>query len=191
MKGRGYLRPRIAVAFLMALASCTPAASPPSWVGPALQLVSERSARAPRNRHGLLDRSYTFQDLDRDGVFEVLEAVPHFEGKLEFMNVELAPAFEWIAVFRYQEGSYREATGQFKSFLRSRRTHYELWLRLVESADSLASDSQRLAQTAASSSPSSGDTSSASTISWADDSADRGLTAIARRRAAASGRRRP
>lgn len=138
------MRPTIVAALLTAFASCAPTASPPAWVGAALQLVSERSASAPRDQHGLLDRSYTFQDLDQDGVFEVLEAVPHFEGNLEFVNVELAPALEWVAVFRYQEGSYREATRQFESFLRSRRTHYELWLRLVQSGDALSSDSQRL-----------------------------------------------
>ena len=132
------------IALALALMACGRDAAEPSWAGPALQLIAERSSKAPRDQHGLLDRSYGLQDLDHDGIFEVLETIPHYEGRREFMNVELAPAFEWVSVFQYQEGAYREATQAFRSFLKGRRAHYELWLRLVQSPSSLSPDSQGL-----------------------------------------------
>ena len=90
------------------------------------------------------DRDYALQDIDRNGTFEVLETIPYFEDGLEFMNVELAPALEWITIYRLSNGKYIEATEDFTWFLGKRKAHYELWLKLVENPEMLSRDSKGL-----------------------------------------------
>ena len=131
---------------LLALWPAQACSAGPAWVGAALELIEAQSLAAPRDQHGFLNREYRIQDLNRDGVPEVLECVPDWEANREFLNVEMAPAFEWIVVYQYDGRVYEEATSAFDSFLRVRRAHYELWLRLIESPVALSLDSQTLIQ---------------------------------------------
>lgn len=116
----------------------------PEWVGAALSLISRQSKHAPRDQHGFLDRRYHLSDLNQDGIMEVLEIIPYYEGKVEFMNGELDPAFEWITIYHYQGGDYREATAWFPSFLTKRRIGYEFWRRLINNPVNLTPDSRDL-----------------------------------------------
>jgi len=118
----------------------------PTWAKAALSLVADLRRASPTDQHGRPTRSYELADLDADGIMEVLEAVPHDETSGAFMNTELGPAFDWINVYEYRDGSYREATERHKQFLRKRRAHYEFWLRLLQKEAALGSDSQALVQ---------------------------------------------
>jgi len=120
------------------------AASDCAWIDAAQKLIAAQSAVAIRDSEGGLNRRFSLQDLDRDGTFEVLETVSHYEDGLEFMNVELAPAFEWTSVYRLDAGAYRESTSDFKSFLLDRRSSYVLWLALLHEPSTLSDDSRQL-----------------------------------------------
>ena len=114
----------------------------PKWVGAALALIARLSTHAPRDQHGFLERRYHLSDMNHDGIMEVLETIPHYEGRLEFMNAELGPAFEWINIYQYQDGDYREATAQYPLFLTQRRMGYEFWRRLIDNPANLTQDSR-------------------------------------------------
>ncbi|MCI0370013.1 MAG: hypothetical protein L0214_01200 [candidate division NC10 bacterium] len=114
----------------------------PKWVGAALTLIARLSKHAPRDQHGFLERRYHLSDLNQDGIMEVLEIIPYYEGRLEFMNAELGPAFEWINIYQYQDRDYREATVQYPFFLTKRRIGYEFWLRLIDNPVNLTPDSR-------------------------------------------------
>lgn len=116
----------------------------PDVLGAAKELIARQSSIATRDTEGGLNRTFALQDVDGDGAFEVLETASHFEAGLEFMNTELAQAFEWTTIYRCRKGRYFEATREFPSFLQTARERYELWLRLLQFPELLSDHSKQL-----------------------------------------------
>ena len=111
------------------------------------QFIAQLSKRAPTH-DGVSLREYKTDDLDKDGVPEVLEIVNPIEEKNPgFLNVELSPAFEWINVFKKIGGQYVNASDKFPSFLRTRQEFYMAWLDKFKDTSSLSADSQNLVKT--------------------------------------------
>ena len=114
------------------------------WVAAARDVIARETARSARDMEGGLHRRFSLEDIDQDGTFELLARVSHYEAGLEFMNVELAPAFEWTTVYRFDGQTYREATDQYPGYLLNQRTHYVMWLSLLRNPAALSGDSRQL-----------------------------------------------
>lgn len=109
----------------------------------AASFIAELARKSPQH-DGVPLRRYHVQDLDGDGVAEVLEYVSAYEKAAGLLNVELAPAFEWVNVYRYRDGRYGEDAASFGDFLAARRSLYEFWLRVLEHPAVLDKDSQEV-----------------------------------------------
>jgi hypothetical protein len=125
----------------MLMAACAP--RPPSSADPATEFVSTLEKRSPTNDGAPL-RTYCIRNIDHDGKFEVLECVSAYENAPGFLNVEVAPAFEWITIYREQDGRFVEATKDFPQFLAERKEHYKFWFRVLDHPDAMSQDSQAL-----------------------------------------------
>ncbi len=140
------------VAALLSVAVLLVAAGAPSsgWQPPSAATAARAAsfvatlARESPDHDGVPLRRYLIEDLDGDGACEVLEYVSAFERSPGFLNAELAPAFEWVKVYRYRAGEYREDTTSFRGFLAGRRQSYEFWLRVLENPAVLGQDSRAL-----------------------------------------------
>ena len=90
-------------------------------------------------------REYEIKDVDHDGGYEVVEIInPIEENSPGFLNIDIAPAFEWINIYRYQNNNFEMATGDFNWFLTLRKSYYQFWLRLFNNSEALDSDSLNL-----------------------------------------------
>ncbi len=111
----------------------------------AADFISILRAQSPKHE-GVSIRFYEIRDLDRDGSFEVLEHVSAYEHAEGFLNIEIEEAFDWINVYREENGKFVEATKNFSGFTQKRKSHYALWLRIFEHPHVLARDSQGLVE---------------------------------------------
>ncbi len=111
----------------------------------AADFISILRAQSPKHE-GVAIRFYEIRDLDRDGSFEVLEHVNAYEHAEGFLNIEIEEAFDWINVYREVNGQFVEATKDFLGFIQKRKSHYALWLRIIEHPHVLARDSQGLVE---------------------------------------------
>jgi len=108
------------------------------------QFINELKRHSPEY-DGVSLRRYQTKDLDQDGVLEVLETINQIEEDTTgLLNVELAPAFEWVNVYCKKGSDYGLALGEFPDFLRQRKAAYLSWLERFEKPASLNSDSQEL-----------------------------------------------
>ncbi|MBI5115246.1 hypothetical protein HZA56_02130 [Candidatus Poribacteria bacterium] len=125
----------------MLMTAC--ASRPPSSADLATEFVSTLEMHSPTHDDVPL-RTYCIRDLDHNGRFEVLERISAYENAPGFLNVEVAPAFDWINIYRERNGAFVEATKDFPSFLAERKEHYEFWLRILGCPEVLSQDSQAL-----------------------------------------------
>ena len=110
----------------------------------AATLIEKLSAKSPVH-DGVPLRNYAMRDINNDGVPEVLETVNFTEeNTVGLLNIEMAPAFEWITIYKLEKGQYVERTKEFSWFLQKRRSFYQMWLSLLERPDALSSDSKQL-----------------------------------------------
>lgn len=136
----------LATALLLMDTATTTAGDPSSRSAEdAASFIKTLSAKSPKH-DGTPLRMYEIRDLDHDGTFEVLEHVSAYEDAPGLLNAELAPAFSWIQVYRYENGKFIEATGSFRWFLTLRLVHYEHWLRVLDQPKALDPDSRALVE---------------------------------------------
>ncbi|MEC9282100.1 MAG: hypothetical protein VX642_05270 [Bdellovibrionota bacterium] len=95
--------------------------------------------------NGNPQRNYSIKDINNDGIPEILEFSNSVEDEHPgLLNLELNQAFEWITIFKLKDGKFIDKTTYFDFFLSKRRTHYELWLKLIETSSHLSNDSKKL-----------------------------------------------
>lgn len=94
--------------------------------------------------HGIPLNRYLITDIDFDGIFEVVECVNRIENEWTgALNVEMAPAFDYENIFRFEAGSFTENYSNYKWYLNRRLVHYKLWKNLIVNPVSLTPDSER------------------------------------------------
>ena len=119
--------------------------APPDSASLAAAFAGQLAARSPEH-DGVPLRTYVLQDIDHDNQFEVLEYVSAFENSPGLMNVELKGAFEWVNVYAFDGGGFRERTASLRWFLTERKEHYQFWLRVLELPAALNADSRGLVE---------------------------------------------
>ena len=88
---------------------------------------------------------YLITDINHDGIYEVIERVNRIEQQSTgLLNIELAPAFTFDKIYKFEDGEFAESYDGFSWYLTKRQEHYQLWKRLIENPESLSSDSQNL-----------------------------------------------
>ena len=132
----------IAVIGLIGALSLAPMAQSDSAAAAFARQLADRSPK----HDGAPLRTYALLDLDKNGHFEVLECVSAFEATPGFLNVELEAAFEWINVYAFGEGGFKDRTASYHQFLTRRKEHYLFWLRVIESPAVLSPDSRSLVE---------------------------------------------
>jgi len=116
----------------------------PKELSLAAELIEKLAAKSP-DHDGVPLREYAIQDINHDGVPEVLETVNTTEeNAVGLLNVEMAPAFEWVTIYKLEKGQYIEKTKDFSWFQQQRKQFYQMWLSLLEKPDALSTDSKRL-----------------------------------------------
>ena len=116
----------------------------PSFAVTPEQFMAELKTKSPQHDGAPL-RTYRTEDLNKDKQPEVLEITnPIDEESTGLLNIELAPAFEWIDVYQKQNDGFALATEKFSEFLKTRRAFYVEWLKKLENPAGLNADSQQL-----------------------------------------------
>lgn len=82
--------------------------------------------------HDKTINKFIIVDLDNDGSFEVIERTNRIEKEaLGFLPSSLAYVFNFDKIFSMTNGKYKESNN-FLGYLYSRRSHYKLWLKIIE-----------------------------------------------------------
>lgn len=97
--------------------------------------------------HGIPLNNFFLNDLNHDGVFEVVERINKIENEAPgFLSAELSKAFEFdnIYVFNKSSNNYELNFRVHKDYLIKRKKIYEFWVRQIKNPKQLNYDSQEL-----------------------------------------------
>ena len=106
-----------------------------------IQSLEENSVKY----HGVSLNEYLILDIDRNGIYEIIERVNMIEqDAVGFLNSELSQAFNFDKIYKFENGEFIENYGDFNSYNDRRLDHYQFWKRLLNNPEILISDSQML-----------------------------------------------
>ncbi|TYP98251.1 hypothetical protein C7447_103422 [Tenacibaculum adriaticum] len=106
--------------------------------------ISELKSESP-NHEGAILNSYSIKDLDKDGIYEIIESNNRIESTaIGFLNIELSAAFDFDKIYVLNDKQYVESKSDIGFFLQNKISQYELWKRLILNPENLNSDSKIL-----------------------------------------------
>ena len=113
-----------------------------------MSVLPSSAARAAEFMSELMEPSYTYEirDVNRDGIYEILEHVPEGDAVEGIRNLKVLDGFTWINVYRQESGSFHEATGDFPQVLAERMVNYQIWYQLLDDPRFLEERDQNLIQ---------------------------------------------
>ena len=108
--------------------------------------ITELKSKSP-NHEGAILNSYSIRDLDKDGIYEIIESNNRIESNaIGFLNIELSTAFDFDKIYVLNEKQYVESKSDIGFFLQNKISQYELWKRLILNPENLNSDSKMLVE---------------------------------------------
>jgi hypothetical protein len=108
------------------------------------ELITRLKNKAPKH-DGVSLRSYSYEDLNYDGAYEIIEKINNIEEvSTGFLNGELYPAFEFHKIYKFKDGKFTEATSGYSNYLYPRIIHYEFWKKQIQNPINLSNDSKSL-----------------------------------------------
>ena len=110
----------------------------------AKKTIADLKKQSPTH-DGLALNSYSIQDLNNDGVYEIIETLNRIEEEFTgFLNNELSPAFSFDKIYVLTDKKYIKSDSDLNNYLKNKIEHYELWKKLIQNPQVLTSDSQEL-----------------------------------------------
>ena len=95
--------------------------------------------------HNISTSIFLITDINKDGIFEVIERVNEIENQsLGLLNIEMYPAFLIDKIYKYTNGVYVENYADYREYLNMRKEHFKLWKKLIENPELLSDDSKSL-----------------------------------------------
>ena len=115
-----------------------------SRVSEAIKFIETLKAESPKD-HGKPIDEYLITDINKDGVYEVIERVNIFSRESPgFLNVEISPAFNYDRIYSFTDGSFQENYKSYYGYQMERLEFYNHWLKMIENPDYLTSDSKQV-----------------------------------------------
>lgn len=134
---------RIVLAFSIFILSSFTQTDNKFWIA-GEELIKTLRAQSPKFDGADL-RDYSYQDLNFDGKYEIIEKQNKIEESATgFLNVELYPAFELHRIFTYSGGKFQKDYSKFQWYLEKRIVFYKFWKKQLQNPINLSSDSQEL-----------------------------------------------
>jgi|GEM_PF-6143992 len=108
------------------------------------QMIATLKDRAPKH-DGVSLRSYSFQDLDNDGKYELMEKINRIEeASTGLLNIELYAAFELVKIYKFKNGKFIECHSGCADYFSTRVHHYQFWKKQIVNPINLSTDSRAL-----------------------------------------------
>lgn len=108
------------------------------------QMIAKLKKTTPKH-DGVSIRSYSFQDIDNDGVYELLEKINRIEEtSAGLLNIELSPAFEFVKIYKFNNGRFTECLTGCADYFSTRVYHYQFWKKQISNPVNLTADSKAL-----------------------------------------------
>ena len=94
---------------------------------------------------GIPLNSYFLSDLDRDGVYEIIERTNRIESAyVGLLNTELDGAFTYDKIYVLRDNKYVLSNKDIGRYLELQLSYYELWRRIILNPVNLTEDSKAL-----------------------------------------------
>ena len=93
----------------------------------ATELVESLKSNS-KSHDGASLNDYLITDINHDGIYEVIERVNSIEQQSTgLLNIELAPAFTFDKIYKFENGEFAESYDGFSWYLTKSQEHYQLW----------------------------------------------------------------